>query len=1201
MENTMARWRKWLIGMVVAALLSAGFIAFILPGIVRSQMEQQVSRATGRTLTVGRISINPLTWTAGLEGVRLSEKGSSLPFVSFSSARVRVSPASVWRLAPVLTDISLAAPHVRIVRTGPNRFNFSDLLEKKPEEKKKEPSGPARFSLNNIVVSNGSIDFQDDALSTPKLHTVRQLLIQIPFVSNIPYLADRYVAPKLTALVNGAPLAFEGKMKPFAKGMEASVAIKLHELDIPFYAAYFPKELPLRVTAGRFSTDLIVSHRLTKGEKPDIAATGTVSLNRIDLRERSGEPLFALSEGKLAIARIGLLSGEYRATSIALDAPVVTVARNRQGEWNFQQLTGSGDARKDVAEAGSIQGTAAGKAVKPLITVGETRVANGSVRFSDAVPTGGFTAEARQLALTVTGFSTEQGKTANLSLGFTTPRNEQFVASGTLSVTPLACTVRPILTNGVVESSYPYLASYLTGPVSGRLNASGELSYSAEQGLKIAGGDLELRQLALSFGPREGIRIPLLAVNGAAYSQKEQSLTVERVTQQGGEVVISRDTAGVFSPTRLLRPQRTAAVPLPAKQKKRDEKGSSLRFAVRQVTVSGLNASFTDHTREDAPTFTLKKAGLSLSDLRGPRMAPMPFRFSAGYGQKGSLKADGRICPDPFLFRGNVALARIPVLDAEPYLPDGVNVVLADGSLDANLALDLAARAAGIGGSFKGSLGVRNFYSLDAEENEDLLKWESLQLDGVSGTLAPFSLQLAGVSLNNYYARVIINRQGGVNLQELYRPDQAAAVAAKPVSAPAVATPSSAPVPAAAPNKSIRIDTVTLQDGVLNFTDRHLNREFSTTMVNLGGRVSGLTSEDGKAADVDLRGNLENQSPLRITGRINPLKGDLFLDILIRFSDIELAPMTPYSGTYLGYSVDKGKLTLDLKYLIEQKRLKAENKVFMDQLTFGNAVASDKATRLPVRLAVALLKDRKGEIRLDLPVAGRTDDPEFSIWGVVWQMLKNLLVKAATSPFSLLQSMFGGGDDLSGVAFAPGTSSLSAAEEGKLHNLAKALLDRPAIKLELTGFVDRERDAEGYRSELLLKKMKTEKLLALVKEKRSVAGQTTDSVEVLPAEYSLYLKSVYEKEKFPKPRTIIGTLKSLPDAEMKKLILANTVVGEPQLRALARERAMTVRNFLVTDGKLPQERIFEKSGDVFAPPKQQGMPVSRVEFGAVAQ
>jgi hypothetical protein len=270
----------------------------------------------------------------------------------------------------------------------------------------------------------------------------------------------------------------------------------------------------------------------------------------------------------------------------------------------------------------------------------------------------------------------------------------------------------------------------------------------------------------------------------------------------------------------------------------------------------------------------------------------------------------------------------------------------------------------------------------------------------------------------------------------------------------------------------------------------------------------------------------------------------------------------------------------------------------MDQFTFGEKVASDKATSLPVRLAIALLKDRKGEIHLDLPVAGRTDAPDFSVWGLIWQMVKNLLVKVATSPFSLLSGTFGG-DDFSGVTFADGSAQLGSAETAKLKGLAKALEDRPGIKLEVAGFVDRERDPEGYRHELLLKKMRAEKFLALVKEKREVAGQTPDTIEIPPTEYSAWLKTVYEKEKFPKPRTIIGTLKELPDPEMKKLILANTLVGEAQLQTLARERATAVHNYLVGEGKLPQERIFEKSGNIFAPPKKDGAAGSRVEFGVI--
>lgn len=384
------------------------------------------------------------------------------------------------------------------------------------------------------------------------------------------------------------------------------------------------------------------------------------------------------------------------------------------------------------------------------------------------------------------------------------------------------------------------------------------------------------------------------------------------------------------------------------------------------------------------------------------------------------------------------------------------------------------------------------------------------------------------------------------------------------------------------------------------FTDLHLPQPFATTFYHLGGRVSGLSSDDQKFADVDLRGNLENHSPLQITGRINPLRDDLLVDLKIAFSDIELPGISPYSGTYLGYRVDRGKLFLDLKYLIEKKQLKSENKVFIDQFTFGDKVDSPQATNLPVRLAVALLKDRKGEIHLDLPVTGRTDDPQFSIWKVVWQVVKNVFTKAATSPLSLLSSMFGGGSDLSSVAFAPGASTLPQAEADKLQKLAKALGERPGIRLEVSGFIDREKDPEGYRVELLKKKMRTEKFLQLAKEKRVTAGQTADSMEIRAEEYSKLLKAVYEKEKFPKPRTVIGTLKSLPDEEMTKLILTHTTVGDDQLRALAHDRCAAVTAFLVKEGKLPQESVFEKSGNIFAPAKEGGNG-ARVEFGVATK
>jgi hypothetical protein len=211
-------------------------------------------------------------------------------------------------------------------------------------------------------------------------------------------------------------------------------------------------------------------------------------------------------------------------------------------------------------------------------------------------------------------------------------------------------------------------------------------------------------------------------------------------------------------------------------------------------------------------------------------------------------------------------------------------------------------------------------------------------------------------------------------------------------------------------------------------------------------------------------------------------------------------------------------------------------------------------------------------------------------------VLKNLLVKAATSPFALLGSL-GGGEDFSAVVFPPGSARLTPAEEEKLLKLGKLLSERPGLKMEVAGHVDRAKDPEGYRRELLLKKMRAEKFLGLVKAKKAPPGQSAEDLAIEAAEQSRLLRAVYLKEKFPKPRNLIGMAKELPDEEMRKLIYANTVVGEQELATLARERATAVRSFLVTRAGMDPALVFEKSGDIGKKPDKDEVPASRVELG----
>lgn len=1178
----MKRWQKISIGIASFALLGAAFTAFILPAIVKSKALATVKEKTGRTLAIGRIDINPFNWSVKVSNIKLTEKGSDAVFFSCSSVRTRVSPRSIWHRAPVVATVDIVSPSVKIVRTGPNDFNFSDLLSKDKDKKPVKDEKPARFSINNIWLKNGSIDFIDQVPTTEKHHTVRNMELKVPFVSNLPYLADKYIDPSFSAVINNAPFSLLGKMKPFAKEVTVSLDIKLKDLDIPFYAAYFPTTLPVRIPSGTVTTDLELTHRAVKSGKPEVGLSGLIRLTALKLQDRAGSPLLGLPEASVHITSAKIMSQEFSLASIYLKGLEAFLSRDSRGVWSFTKLMPPpGPEKKE-------------KAPLPAITVAKASLEGGMFHFNDGLPPGGFRTDLKDINLELTDISTIAGKTGAYKLALASNRKESVKAEGNVIITPMKATSHVVCTDIPLEAYYPYLATVLTAPVAGKLSAESDVIFSATDGLKAEKASAKLQNLLVPFGKNEGVKIPRIAATGGSVDLKTQSALLDSVTIDGGSVALSRAATGELSPMSLLKSKTPAATP------HKQPAGKPFSYQLKRVAINGTDLIFTDHQKQRSPTFTLNKATISLANISGPTMKTMPFRFASGFNKKGSIKSAGNVAVTPLNLKGSCTLQRIPISDFDAYFPEDLNVVIADGTLDTTMAFSINKAADGLAGTFSGGVGIRSFHSVDGDQGDDLLKWESLQLDNLSGTLQPFSLKLAEVALNNFYARVIINKDGSLNLQKLRTPKQSDAQAAKEP-AKAVAPPAPAPVPADAPKKTIIIDAITMQDGTLSFTDHHMNPEYATTMLNLGGRVSGLSSDEAKFADVDLRGNLENHSPLRITGTINPLRDDLFVDLKVSFTDIELSPLTPYSGTYLGYSIDKGKLFLDLKYRIEKKKLESENKIFIDQFTFGKKIESEKATHMPVSLGIALLKDRKGEIHLDVPVTGRTDDPKFSIWRLVFQVLRNLMVKAVTSPFALMQSMFSGKEDFSTVTFAPGSADLSEQEKQKLVKFSQFLNDRPGLKLEVGGFVDRERDPEGYRNEQLMKKMKNEKFLALVKAKGNQQGQSAETMTIEPQEYSALLKAVYLKEKFPKPRNFLGMVKDIPDNEMKKLIFANTVVGDQEFHTLARERTQSVRNFLVAEGKIPPERVFEKSGEIFTKPEKEGVAISRVEFGLAAK
>ncbi len=344
-------------------------------------------------------------------------------------------------------------------------------------------------------------------------------------------------------------------------------------------------------------------------------------------------------------------------------------------------------------------------------------------------------------------------------------------------------------------------------------------------------------------------------------------------------------------------------------------------------------------------------------------------------------------------------------------------------------------------------------------------------------------------------------------------------------------------------------------------------------MTDVAGRISGLSSDPATRADMEIRAKLDHQAPIEVTGTLNPLAKPIFLDIKGKATDVELSPMSPYSGRFAGYIIEKGKLNVDVSYHVENNKLNATNHIFLDQFTLGDKVASKDATKLPIKLAIALLKDRQGRIDLTLPVSGSLNDPRFKLGRVILRIFVNLIAKAVTSPFALLGHLFGGGGQtLSYIEFDPGAATLDAAARDKVAKIEKALKDRPGLRLDITGRSDPASDKEGLKKVRVERLVKAENMKELVK--RGTEPPSLDDVTIDPKEYTALLFKAYKHMKFPKPRTILGTAKELPAEEMEQVMLANTVVTDEDLRRLAQERAQAVKDAICKPGGVEAARVF---------------------------
>ncbi len=1203
MNNVWVRRVAW----TAAALLLLGIVSWLaVPPLLKWQAQLRLTEALGRNVTIGQVDFKP--WALALAVNDLVIAGAAPatePLLKVVRLRVDLSLSSLLRRAPVIEALELDAPQLRVARTEAGHYDVDDLIARFTPKTDAAPAEPVLFALYNLQVRDAQVRFDDRPAG--RVHSVSALQLGLPFLSNLPAQVDVKVAPRLAFKLDGTAFDSDALATPFAQTRAGELKLVLGELDLARYLPYVPASLPVRIARGVVSADLALQFSMPAGGAPNLSLHGAVGARDIMLTDAAGEPLLAWKQLKLGLRDVQPLARQLGFGGLQLSGVQLHAARDAGGRINLLALA----AEPAAAPASGAPPAAASAAAAWQVSFETLELSDARVLWNDAATKPAAALQLDGLNLRVEQLQWPVKQAMAFSLGGSlraqrdgAPAWGSFSAEGPITDHDARLTLK--LDTLALEAFAPYLSAALVPRVEGRLSAQATLDWSAAAGaprLKLAIDSATLDALRLREPAERGARTAPEALSfkqivlaDVQLDVTGRSVVLGSVKLLQPSVAVAREADGRLNLQRwVVAPAAPSAASAPASRAPVVEPAWNVQ--VKELLLDGgqLRVSDALARRGDAPAeplrFDVSQLRLALQNLQWQTDRAVPaarvqlraFVAAPGAAREpgaGAVEWKGQVGVQPLLANGTLRIERFPVHLFEPYFGAKLQLSLlrAEAGYTGNLAL--ASSAAGLDVQAAGDVLLGDVHVSARGGGDKLLSWQSFGLKGVKFAMKPGArpqLEIGEAALNDFYSRVVITEQGRFNLQDLgAAPAPAGAASAPPVAA--VGGGASATAPEAGLPLDIHIGATKLSNGKVDFSDRFVRPNYSAALTELNGSLGALRSDTRETATLEVRGRAAGTALLEIGGQINPFAKPLALDITAKATDLELAPLSPYAGKYAGYAIERGKLSMEVAYKIDADgKLDAKNQVILNQLTFGEKIDSPDATKLPVLLAVALLKDRHGVIDINLPVSGSLNDPQFSIGGIIWKVILNLLTKALTAPFALLAGA--ASEDLSLVEFRPGTALVSAGGSSAIDKVAKALIDKPGLKMTVTGAADPVSEREAFLSAALEARLATEARREALRSgaPAAAAGASAAASALVPLgaeERARALRQLYKDTEIPnKPRNALGFVKDIPGPEMEALLKSRLVVSSETMRELAVQRGITVRDALIAKG-LPSERLF---------------------------
>ncbi|TBW53742.1 DUF748 domain-containing protein [Marinobacter halodurans] len=790
--------------------------------------------------------------------------------------------------------------------------------------------------------------------------------------------------------------------------------------------------------------------------------TMTLDVEGLDARDADGEPVVAAKQLHVDLTVWRLVTGTIAFESIRLDAPFVRVDLLKDYGVNLVRDWTTHHPATETPEEQSASSE------PPHLYFNEIQLNDGEVRFRDYSQDQPETFDIQPLDVTLNDLATfgDDGSPSDYTLSAAIDE-QQIDWQGNIGLMPFHSNghvrLRDISHTTLVHFASPY-APYVVNQGTLSLDTDYALSSAGDFALVTRNGELRIDNLSASLPQADQpfATLAALVVKGITFNLADRSLAIGSVDLDSLKGNVSRDKEGLINVLKPFTGPENGSQDTEA-DTGGDSSGSGFDWRIDTVTLADSDVHWQDAVPETPADISASGINAKLGPLTQALDEPVPYTLNLRTGESGKISARGQVTFVPFTLESTLSLDDIALAPFEPYVQQTANVAFASGTLNVAGELDLDDQTPALTGTFNGNGQIRNLKLTRAGQSDPILSWSSLRLNPVELNLNPGRLEIGTITLTDPDAHIVRAADGSTNLSGLIKSGDTgdSDTAAQEQDAGS----------SDKPGFVFRVTQIELENGGFDLADRTIKPVFTTGMRKVNGMIEGLSNVPPQQGSVRMSGELGQRGHVDMKGSIGTLGKKDTTHLELNLDNMAMAELSPYFGRYLGYAVDSGKLRMDLKYDITGPKIKADNRIVMDQLTLGQAVQSKDAVNVPVKLGLTLLRDTDGVIDVDLPIEGNLDDPEFRVGQVVLRAFVNLLAKAATSPFTMLGSVAElagfSGEELGQVAFVPGTTTLAPGEDKKLELLADALAEKPQLLLNVRGAVAPDIDGLALKAERL--------------------------------------------------------------------------------------------------------------------------------------